>query len=232
MTNIVCLKWGVKYGPDYVNKLFASIKRNTTVDFKFHCFTEDPVGLHPDIIAHDLPYAHLDGWWNKVYLFSSEIDIPIGETIFYLDLDSLITDNIDKFLRHRSTIITVLRDFYWGLAQTAGQVGSGLMSWEHGKYTFIWDQFIADPAGAMESVSPFGDQHYIALLVKVRHYWQELFPNEVVSFKVHCRLGLPKDAAIVCYHGVPSIPGSATTKGKSWKFYWKPSPWVLNYWRE
>ena len=48
MINIVCLKFGTLYGPDYVNKLYAGVKQNTTVPFKFHCFTEKPEGIHPE----------------------------------------------------------------------------------------------------------------------------------------------------------------------------------------
>ena len=230
MINIVCLKWGVKFEPKYVNRLLAGIKRHSTVDFRFHCFTEDATDLHPDVIVHALPFDDLEGWWNKLYLFSNEIDIPIGESIFYVDLDTLITADIDELLTHKSETITVIRDFYWGLAQTAGRMGSGLMIWEHGKYTNIWEQFIADPEGAIQSVAPHGDQHWIDSCITKRLYWQDLFVNKVVSFKVHCRKGQPKECSIICYHGVPSIPGSATTKGKSWKFYWTPSLWVLKHW--
>jgi len=233
MLNIVCLKWGVKYGPDYVNKLYESVKRNTTANFRFHCFTDDETGVNKDVVIHDLPYKDdLEGWWNKVYLFSDLIDIPVGETIFYIDLDSIITDDIDDLLYHRSKTMVVLRDFYWGLAKTAGPMGSGLMMWEHGLYTYVWDNFIKDPADAIKKVFPHGDQHWVNINVKNRLHWQDLFPNRVVSFKVHCRKGLPKETGIVCFHGVPSIPGAATTAGKSWKMYWTPSPWIFKYWKE
>jgi hypothetical protein len=54
----------------------------------------------------------------------------------------------------------------------------------------------------------------------------------VVSFKVHCRDGLPKNAAIVCYHGRPSIPESVHINERIWKFDLTPQPWVLDYWRD
>ena len=232
MINIVCLKWGTLYGPEYVNKLLAGIKRHTTVEFKFHCFTEDATNLHSDVIVHHLPFDNLEGWWNKLYLFSNEIDIPLGETIFYVDLDTIITSNIDELLNHQSETLTAIKDFYWGLAQSANKLGSGLMSWEHGKHTAIWEKFIIHPATAIRSVAPHGDQHWIFRCVASPIYWQELFPNKVVSFKVHCTNGLPKDAAIVCYHGKPSIPASATIAGKSWKFTWQPQAWVHDHWTE
>lgn len=232
MINIVCLKWGDKYKADYVNKLFGSIQRNTNIPFKFHCFTEDTVGLNREIIPHPLPYKNLETWWNKIYLFSNEISIPLNDTIFYVDLDTLITDNIDDILSCESNKIIVLKDFLHGIARTAGTMGSGLMKWTHGQYAHIWARFIQNPTAAIKQVEPHGDQHWIDLCVPDRTYWQEVLPNRVVSFKVHCLNGLPPEAAIVCYHGRPSIPESVVTNEKIWKFNVTPQPWVLDYWRE
>lgn len=232
MINIVCLKWGDKYKADYVNKLYASIDRNTTVPFKFHCFTDDKSGLNSNIVAHPLPYDHLQSWWNKLYLFSNEISIPLNEKIFYVDLDTLITDNIDDILSIEANKIVVLKDFLHGIARTAGTMGSGLMKWTHGQYAHVWARFIRDPEAAIKQVEPHGDQHWIDLCVPDRVYWQEVLPERVVSFKVHCLSGLPAKAAIVCYHGRPSIPESATINERIWKFEVTPQPWVLDYWRE
>ena len=42
--NILTLKWGTKYGPEYANRLFAGVDRNLGLDFRFLCFTDDPKG--------------------------------------------------------------------------------------------------------------------------------------------------------------------------------------------
>ena len=39
--NILTLKWGAKYGPEYVNRLYAGVKRNLQLDFRFLCFTDN-----------------------------------------------------------------------------------------------------------------------------------------------------------------------------------------------
>jgi hypothetical protein len=236
MINIICLKWGTKYGPEYVNRLFYGVKRNTTRSFKFHCFTDDATGIIADVIIHDLPFKNsLEGWWNKVYLFSNDLPMSTGEKIFFVDLDTLITNNIDGVLDHDPHAITVLRDFYTGIAKTVvgdDNIGSGLMSWYHGQYFDIWDDFIKDPQAAIMSVRPHGDQRWIQKKIVGRMYWQDTFSNQIVSFKVHCRQGLPEQASIVCYHGTPSIPDSATQSSRSWKFVIDPQPWVLNHWKD
>lgn len=233
MINIVCLKWGDKYGPEYVNRLYAAVERNVTKRFKFWCFTEDSTGLHRSIKKAPLRYAdRLNSWWNKVYLFSDQIPIDPGELIFYIDLDTLIVDNIDPLLEDWSHQMLVLRDFYHGIAKTSSSIGSGLMRWTHGTQTEIWNNFIRDPQKAVEKCKPHGDQRWIEMNIGPHIFWQDLYRDAVVSFKVHCREGLPPGAKIICYHGLPSIPDSATKHTRDWRWDLPPQPWVLDYWKD
>ena len=65
MNRIVCMKWGTKFPVDYVNVLYAAVKRNMRRPFEFICFTDDPTGLAKGITARELPslgpvsYTHL-----------------------------------------------------------------------------------------------------------------------------------------------------------------------------
>lgn len=229
---VVCLKWGTKYSADYVNYLYASIKRNTTLDFNFTCFTDDPTGVHCN--THPLP-SGLDGWWNKLYLFSSEIPFPTHARIVYIDLDSVITGNVDDILSVQSDRIVVLRDFYTGLSRkVVGNecVGSGLMAWEHGAHAEIWTRFASNPGDAVSSVAPHGDQKWIERMATSRVYWQDVLPNQVVSYKVHCYAGLPNDARIICYHGRPSIPESILHPVTVFNKTVGPSSWISAHWND
>ncbi len=233
MINIVCVKWGTKYGPEYVNRLYYGIRRHTTKEFRFWCFTENPHGLDPAILVSPLiPHQELDSWWNKLYLFSDEIPIANGEQIFYVDLDTLIVDDIDDLLTEEHRRIVVLRDFYHGLAKTAGLVGSGLMSWKSGQYINIWTEFIKDPQKSIRLCRPHGDQKWVERTAGDWCFWQDLYPDAVVSFKVHCREGIPPGAKIICYHGRPSIPDSARIETQDWQWVLAPQPWVLDHWRD
>jgi hypothetical protein len=222
--NVICLKHGTKFDADYVNKLYAGVKRNTTVDFLFHCFTDDPTGIDDNIIIHPLPYDNVEGWWQKLYLFSDEIDIK-GRVLF-LDLDTLITGNIDGFITQDKGFV-VLRDLWAG----GINVGSAVLSFEVGKYKHIWNTFIRNPAAAIGSLHPHGDQKWIQKQQAQRTYWQDLFPNQIMSFKSNCRNGLPSTATIVCFHGKPSIPEAINTTTHVQRFVIPPTPWVAEYWR-
>lgn len=234
---IVCLKWGTKYGPEYVNNLFAAVSRNITLPFEFWCFTDNAAGIDPAVKRHRLPHAReLDTWWNKLWLFSSEMPFKINDVILYIDLDTLIVDNIDDFVKiPQCGDIVMLEDFYHGIAKTAGQAASGLMSWTHGTRFDIWKNFIANPQHVVKMCHPHGDQRWIQICTNQpgqRRYWQKILPNRVISYKVHCQRGLPKQAAVVCYHGKPSIPDSATKNYQDSKRVIPAQSWVLDYWHD
>jgi hypothetical protein len=230
MINIVCLKWGDKFGPEYVNRLYAGVQRNTTLDVAFHCFTENPKDIHPDVIIHPLPNFNLTGWWNKLYLFSG--DLPISGRIVFMDLDTLIVGNIDDLLSHNTGFAT-LRD--WFKAEKDPNtlvINSSIMSFVVGQHTHIWTNFMKDPTKIAKSIHPAGDQEWIrqqkpAELV----FLQDLFPNQLYSYKSHCLGGLPPNARIVCFHGKPSIPDSIDKTTRIHNRVCGLSPWVADHWR-
>jgi hypothetical protein len=67
------VKWGTKYGPEYVNKLFNGAKGALQpLSFMFYCFTDDPSGIDSDVNIKSLP-AGWTAWWNKAALFSPAV---------------------------------------------------------------------------------------------------------------------------------------------------------------
>lgn len=71
--NVVCLKWGVLYGPEYVNKILAGVQRHSSRPFDFYCMTENSTGLNEKIKIIPL-LEDWKGWWGKATLFSKCIE--------------------------------------------------------------------------------------------------------------------------------------------------------------
>ena len=95
MINIYTVKWGYKYGPEYVNKILEQCKEHITEDFDFYCLTEHPDGLAADINVIPFPEDnYYEKWWNKLYLFDRNVVEQKGEKLFF-DLDVVIQKNID-----------------------------------------------------------------------------------------------------------------------------------------
>ena len=44
MKNVICMKWGDKFGPEYVNRLHRMVEKNLTIPHRFVCFTDNGDG--------------------------------------------------------------------------------------------------------------------------------------------------------------------------------------------
>lgn len=206
--NICCVKWGDLYGPEYVNILFDMVLRNLSdkVKVKFYCFTDNPSGLHESIITKPIP-ENLKGWWPKLYLFKKDV-FPDGERVFFIDLDTIIVSGLDDILKYDGNF-AILEDFY-----RPGGYGSAFMSWKVGEYSYIWDKYVEAGFPVIDG----GDQAWIEKCVDKADYWQDIYPKCFVSYKKDCEFGIPKNAKVICFHGVP-MPHQIT------------GGWVPNIWK-
>lgn len=83
MVVFCCVKWGTKYGAEYVNRLAGGIRQGLAAasqTWKIVCLTDDSTGIRSDMVTcisipEDLP---LTGWWVKAYLFSPEFPLQPG----------------------------------------------------------------------------------------------------------------------------------------------------------
>lgn len=95
--NVVCVKWGTRYGCEYVSKLYRGIMKNTKRKIRFCCFTDNGKGLSPDIEVRPL-LENWERWWGKATLFSQEHQFQ-GK-VAYFDLDTVITGNLDEIFEY------------------------------------------------------------------------------------------------------------------------------------
>ena len=94
MKNVVCIKWGEKFGVEYVNKLYNAVQRNLSLKHRFICLTDDAEGIVAGVETFDIPRADLKICWNKLALFDRGIHNIEGQILF-LDLDVVIVKPID-----------------------------------------------------------------------------------------------------------------------------------------
>lgn len=79
----------------------------------------------------------------------------------------------------------------------SGRIDISVLHWSFAKMA---DEWIANLGDA-------GDQAFIerAMPEQAIYRWQELLPGQIVSYKVHCRNGIPPNARVVCLHGRPKF---------------------------
>ncbi len=197
-TTFVCLNAGnyCDRGAEYVNNLYDMVARNLSpnIKAKFACLTDNPDGLDKNIIAIQLP-SDIAGWWGKLYLFKDKL-FPENERMIFLDLDTLIVNNIDKVVSYDGDFAT-LRDFY-----NHDVLGPGVMMWRSGACNVIWDEWEAQGR-------PLNDMGDLWWINSIRHkignidVLQDVLPGEFVSYKQQCTIAPPSDSSIVCFHGLP-----------------------------
>jgi hypothetical protein len=219
MLNVICVKHGTKYNEIHVNRLYSMVKRHLTIPCKFHCFTENPTNLNPDINVITLPYhTNIEGWWWKTYIFSKE-HFNNSSVNLYFDLDMVIVNNIDKLVNYKQDKFIGLEDV-GRVFGNRGLLGSAVMRWQGHKHSNIWDNFIANPEIAKKY--PTGDQAYIWDIQKPNI---EFFPTKwIMSYKWEIRSTkeltrvnkkwifsnvrnpeIDKDTAVLAFHGTPSL---------------------------
>ena len=178
--NIICLKHGDKYGPEYVNKLYSMCKKYCTYDFNFYCITENPTDLLKGVKVIKVREQTWKGWWWKPYLFNSEL--PVEGTILYMDLDVVISENIDKLFDYYPGEFCIIRDFTRAMRPNWERYNSSVMRWEAKSLAHLWDIFNINPAQYMRR--HHGDQDYIWEQQKGAKLW----PDEwIVSWKWEVR---------------------------------------------
>ena len=186
MNHVVCVKWGNKYIPQYVNVLYNMVKRHTTVPYDFHCITEDPNGLDPHIKVIKLPnHPGIKTWWSKLWMFGSEF--PLKGNVLFFDLDVIIFKNIDVLFTHNPGKFMIIRDFNrCRMGDKWQNSNSSTMRWETGTMDFLWNEFNADP-GRVTRKFP-GDQDWITSRAKneINHFpdeWIRSYKWEMIGFK-------------------------------------------------
>ena len=191
MIEVVCVKHGTKYGPEYVNLLGSMVRRNLTLEHRFHCITEDPSGVDANILdVHD---HQLPGWWQKLTVFKPD---PWGLTnpILFLDLDLVIVQSLDPLAGHDHDFV-IIEDF------SHDCYNSSVFWLRPGSHAHVWTDFTTE---ALERLQ--GDQNWITECIPDATLW----PSEwIVSYKRRIRRRgrsnrpLPPEASIVVFHGNP-----------------------------
>lgn len=216
VTIAMVLKTGGEiYNHNYVNALAKGIKKNITVDHEIVCITDNPVGFSSDI-DKVIPFSNdYPTWWGKIELFKHS---QFSNHVFYMDLDTVIVGNIDEIVSYRGEF-SGLRDFY-----ALHSLGSGVMAWNPASTNMIYQRFVPRSREIITSYRE-GDQRWIDENKPSIDYLQDMFPNQIVSFKRHCmnkqgQVEIPKNARIICFHGNPR---PHAVNDPIIKKYWQPN---------
>jgi len=242
--NVLCIKWGRKYGPEYVNKLHSMVRRQLARPFRFVCLTDDAQGIDPQIEVKSIPkvgFSEFDTgqpWtfghgWLKLTSFADPLYDLSGRTLF-LDLDIVIVDSIDCFFDQPGEFCVIKE---WDKKDGTGNtsvylytIGARADALAHLKNNY---------PGALAEVR--NEQEFITQYLGRRglvSYWPALW---CVSFKRHCvprglmnwvrAPTIPPGARIIAFHGKPNPPDAISGVSGKWYRRVPPTQWVADHWR-
>lgn len=251
--NVLCMKWGDAYGPEYVNNLYAGVKRHLDRTFRFVCFTDDATGLVPGVEplplpALDLPPGHPDSRWRKLALFRRDL-ADLRGTALFLDLDQVIVGDLSPFCELPGTFLILrdddlfrrkpLRRLNPARDRFLGSVGnSSVFRYEIGAHAYILDAFLADPAAATRRYE-ISQQFQTAQLALHGHlqYWPKglcvSFKNDCVPRHLRSYFAdptPPAGARIVVFPGRPKMAEVLAGGGGCWHRRIGNVDWLREAW--
>ena len=227
MITVACVLWGTKFPVQYVHNLKSMVERNSTIKHRFVCLSDKKVeGVETKILK-----PGYDGWWNKLQLFDPAQNL--GERVVYLDLDTLIVNNIDWLLNYKGNFMGIedvgaVNDHQPHLK---GVMQSGVMSFNPLMYTQIWNQ------GSIDETLPKkfrGDGEFLNAVFSPlsRDLLQNVFPGRLKSYKYQVYPNRPDDkTSIICFHGRPSVIQAMNQSVTTPMRTYEPQKWIKEYWR-
>ena len=145
------------YTPDYVSKLYDSLKKHSTVPFEFICLSDTDVKA--DVIYPYNHHSNIVKHWHKLKFFSPQFaNQNPDDEIIIMDIDQLIVDNIDPLLTWPVEDNQLITYGQWWENKLG--INGGFYKFKSGSLKFVWDDFALNP-----------------------EYWQLHFYNEGIVHK-------------------------------------------------
>lgn len=245
LQTVICLKWGERYGAEYVNKLYTIVQRNTKRPLRFICITDDQSGLNEEIEIRpmpefDLPEIFRFAGFRRMFLFKESLYDLTGD-VLHLDVDLLVTGSIDDFFDYKPEANYIVSENW-----TQPGAGIGNMSvfrYRIGTLTKIWDRFRADPLEMRKIYS--NSQTFCSRTLGEFHMYPlewcagfktSFIPPWPLRYFIEPNRPAPV-VRIVAFTGKPdmdeAIRGEWPEK-KLWKRFYKqirPTSWIVEYWK-
>lgn len=240
---VICIKWGSRYGADFVNRLLSMIRRQSSRDTRLVCFADDRTGIDPAVTVWPLPEINIPervAWtpWRKLSLWQTPLEDLTGDVLF-LDLDVVVTGSIDVFFDYMPGHFCVAENW----TQRGQRIGNtSCYRFPVGAHAHIFDDFNRDPEAILARYRV--EQQYISDVIHDMHFWptdwclsfkHSLVPVWPMNFLY--TPSLPESARVIAFTGKPdpdeALVGQWPVKSMREKLYKhvRPTPWIGEHWR-
>jgi hypothetical protein len=236
---VLCMKWGTKYGPEYVNRLYGMVARNLRGPFRFVCLTDNSMGVRPEVECMPLPSLDLapgaDRGWPKLTTFKADLQGLRGTALF-LDLDIVIVGDITPFFEQPGEFL-IIKDWKRPWRITGN---SSVYRFQIGAHADVLQHFVENQQDVRRRYR--NEQEYLSHAMRDNGrlaYWP---PSWCRSFKYHAITRwptnywrapiVPPGARIMIFHGEVNPPDALAGRRNRRFRYAKPAAWVADHWTE
>ena len=171
------------YTPDYVGKLYRSLKRNSTIPFEFICLSDTDV--EADVV---LPFNHhsdIKKHWHKLKYFSPQFaNQQPGDDIIIMDIDQVIIGNVDDLLGFPVQENELISYTPWW--DNKLKLQGGFYKFKSGSLKSIWDDFSLNPEYWQLHYYNKGDVHF-------KYYGEQNYVDWKVQEHNIKLTGMPKE---------------------------------------
>lgn len=207
----------------YIHHLFSGLKNNTLLNSDFIVIT-DKFGIKKSVqedlgikkIIH-IPHGWKSMRWNlkKSFVFDPSCALENYGWVVLMDLDLVVTGNLDFLLSHRSSGLVTCKGAF------TNRLGGSVLGFSPKE---CWPGDIAKrlkcDISHFERVTKGSERKLLSIMsrkgvIPKVEFWQDLYPRSIASYKVD---GETEDFRLVRFHGLPR-PHQLT------------SDWIRKYWR-
>lgn len=245
--DVMCIKWGDKYGADHVNRLARGVAKHMDRPFRFHCFTDDPCGIDAGIELRPLPQEPFEeamvaamtrktgrqGAWRKVSLFKQGLE-GLTNRRMILDLDIIITGDLGTLIDLAPDKVCMRHEWrYERLREDGGHGSFTLLDPE--RHGFLYDVFAQDVDAAVGSYKG-SEQYYTSMVSMARDEFQYIPGDLICSFKRDCMHGFPANqflepifppnCRVLCFHGKPKMEDAVSGFRELFFRRSRPAKWL------
>ena len=237
---VLCMKWGSKYGAEYVNRLYGMVRRHLSGDFDFVCLCDDAGGIRPEVRCQDIPPLDLpegipERGWKKLTSFTADLHGLRGTALF-LDLDVVIVGTLDDFFTLPGDFL-IIHDYKRPWRITGN---SSVYRFKLGAHADVLDYFRAHVEQVRRDFR--NEQAFLSDFLYRQgklNYWPAAW---CPSFKYHSiprwplnyfrAPQIPPEARIIIFHGECNPPDALAGRRNRAFRHIQPASWIADHWRE
>lgn len=220
MIDCACVIHGTAYDWVYVERLYNMLNKHIPQGIRLHVYTEHDRPVPEPMIKHELQeWPGVAGprksWWYKMQLFNSA---HYQGNLFYIDLDTIILEDLGWVFSHSTDYFWTIRDFKYLQRNTVSTMNSSVMWFNTEKFGWVYDKFVNEHLPTIMRTYP-GDQDYLEAVINhnQRRFlditkfasfrwqayrggmnWQTRQPN-----KPDAGTNIPPGTSVLVFHGKP-----------------------------